>query len=132
MPDILLTRTGKRPLFFTGTPLATTSTEASEGPSASRWWEISLYETDQHKMVLHLRWVTGWQGEQDHQTAHVCASLDDALVILERTNPLQHVRGYPDDPKYQARQAALETAITGAFATAVSRLADELHVVEEL
>lgn len=132
MPDIVLTRTGLRPLAFTGDHLAGDDGKNDGGPASTRWWEIDVYQTAAGQIVAHLQWVTNWQGEQNHSEAHVSDTLEQMMDLLEEVNPLEYVRGYPDDAKYRARQAALEAAIAGGFAAAVSRIAARLNVVEQL
>lgn len=132
MPTHTIPRTGQRPLVFDGDRLATTDSRATEGPAHARWWNLALYRHPDGRHLATASYRTQWEAEYDHDSAHVAPDLDQAFAWLEAIDPLAHVRGYPDAPHYQAKNAQLQATIRAHYARAITALADELGLVEHL
>jgi len=70
---ITLARSNQRPLSFRGHMLAAATTKDQN--NSTRWHEAEVYRTTHNRVVVYLRSLTQWQGESDHDTAHVCEPL---------------------------------------------------------
>lgn len=127
-------RTGQRHLVFDGDRLATATSLVLPLVSLThnRWWELALYRHTDGRHIATASYRTQWDAEHPHDSAHVATDLDQAFAWLEAIDPLAHVRGYPDAPHYQAKNAQLQVTIRAHYARAITALADELGLVEHL
>jgi hypothetical protein len=134
MSTYTLPRSGQRPLRFTGTLLADGDTQSDSGPCNTRWWAVEVYQIEYSaRYVLALQWRTNWQGEQAHDAAIQCESLDAVGTALEQVNPLEHLIGFPHsgDGKYAERQRHVEKVLVQAWAALVSEILGTLDIAEE-
>ena len=79
-PVHLVTRDGEADLRFTGVKLAHESSRKPDGPSNSRWTEITLYRTDSGKYVVERVAISVWEGENDKLEGFVC---DDHQAVID-------------------------------------------------
>lgn len=79
MDAITLENDHGRDVRFTGEEIASASSHHYEGPSNTRWTELTLYRTDSGRLICGEVGLTCWQGESDRHTVHVCA--DEAALI---------------------------------------------------
>ena len=79
-PTLIVTRDNEPDLRFTGIEIAYESSKKPDGPSSSRWTEITLYRTDSGKYVVERRALTIHQGESDKHEGFVC---DDHQGIID-------------------------------------------------
>lgn len=123
-------RTGDSPLAFRGRLLSQASSErpVNGGALQNRWHEGAVYAVSSRSglgggYVVHVRYVTRWQGESDRSWAALCTDAQAARrVLLTEYQPLEHVRGYPSSEHYAERQARLEREIRGGYEQLVSEL----------
>ena len=132
MPNYTIPRTGQRPLEFTGQCLATTDSRTADGLANARWWELALYATADGRHLAAAAYRTQWDTELPQDRVEITPDLASAFDWLEAINPLEPVRGYPDSPHYQAKNAHLQQTLRGHYAQAVTRLANALGVTERL
>jgi len=124
--EFTLTRTGGRPLVFTGEKIAEVDGRIHSGQEQNRWHKVRAYRTDGGKYVLEIEYCTCWQGEDGYS----CVSVHDTPVALadEITcyYPLEHVMGFPPHPQFAEKQARLEEGLRLRWETLVSELLDSI------
>ncbi|MEM7568210.1 MAG: hypothetical protein AAF337_00305 [Pseudomonadota bacterium] len=99
-PKIILRRTGKKPLRFSGVCLCEATGYTRGG---SFWYEVGLYRRETRGFVASVRLFTKSQGAQDRHSAVRVDSLSAALDYLESYDVTADVRG---SIKNQAKTAA--------------------------
>lgn len=135
MQEIVLDRTGDRPLAFDGESLATADTQTQDGPTSSRWWDLTIFRTEAKpataespeklaQWVLAIAYRTRFQGERPTDSVIVAKNDDELASLAKQFNPLAGLRGYP--PGNDERQQALESALLAAWKEGLSNI---LHVL---
>ena len=81
-PTHIVERDNEADLRFTGVEIAFQSSRKPDGPSSSRWTEITLYRTDSDKYVVERAAITNWQGENNKLEAYVCEDHKAIIDIL--------------------------------------------------
>ena len=111
MDDILIDRTGDRPLSFQGQEWSSASSCMDLKPGSVRWHEVTVYklERDAGGYVVAVSYRTEWDTETDHNAAKVCANAEEVAAYLREYNPLEWFIGPPsgegpDNPQEQRRQ----------------------------
>lgn len=123
---ITLPRFNDRPLRFTGRVLAGHSTQRDSGPAETRWWLLSLYETQAGQFVLALAYRTRWQGEDGVDLAWHARDAGELMQRLQAQDPLQFATGLlavqqrrdpaSPDPRFAALRQAWGIAVAGLLA----------------
>lgn len=106
-----LTRTGDRPLQFTGEIIAEAGGRLHAGQEQNRWHEIRVYRTVGGKYVLAVEYCTCWQGEDGHHHSSVHDTTADVAEEIKYHDPLVHLLGYPPHPQFAEKQARLEDSL---------------------
>jgi hypothetical protein len=132
MTPLTVRRSGQAPLRFEGALLTQASSHHHGTPLENRWHEIEVHEIEGgRRYVVTIRYRTLWQGESDHDEAHVADTPADVTRLLTGYDPLAHVIGYPADDSYAEKQRRLSAAIRAGYDDAVSfALADERFAEE--
>jgi len=126
MKEYTLTRTGDRPLSFTGELLAVADGRIHSGQEQNRWHEIRVYKTAGGKYVLEIEYCTCWQGENSHHRGSVHSNTDALLANLRDYNPIGRLIGFPPHPTYAEKQARLEESLRQRWETLVTEIFDEI------
>jgi len=121
MPKITLTRSGDRPLVFHGDLIGQVESKRLNEKKGSRWYELELYHA-WGTFVLSIVYRTTWQDEVDHHEAHILCDPEQVVRVLQTTDPVEWVRGYPPYPNWEKRQAALFLDLRSRYDAAVSEL----------
>ena len=83
-----LPRTGKGPLCFTGTHIASVTTNL---PGKSRWTEIHLYtvtNSDRAKYIVYVLGCSTVSGEETRRKTSLCRDVDTLASALSRNGSL--------------------------------------------
>ncbi len=131
MKQYTLTRTGDRPLTFTGEVVASAGGKMHGGQNQNRYHEITVYRTTGGKYVLEVEYCTCWSGEDGRHYAEVCNSPDAIVDALRFCDPLEHLQGFPAHPAYADKQARLEESLRQRWGVLVSEVLGELPGAEE-
>lgn len=131
MEAFRIPRTGQVPLVFEGTELASTSSQWVAGKDQTRWHAVSVYQTAGGHCVVAIGYCTRWQGEEDWAAAAVC-DLADVADVLDRYDPVEHLVGFPPGQQFAVKQLRLVQALQEDWAALVSRILDQLGMVEEV
>lgn len=84
--EIVVLRDGARNIRFHGEMIGEASSHSYQGPSSSRWTEISIYRTKAGAFIASIVGRTCWQGETDRHSAYLCANAAEVVEALERDN----------------------------------------------
>lgn len=126
MEEITITRTGDRPLVFTGETLATASSKYDH--NANRWHEIAVHTCAMMSgyvglvYVVVVEWRTTWQGENDHTSAVVLTSENEAVEYLRGIDPLEYLVGFPPGLNYADKQRRVEREIKSRWLRALTEV----------
>lgn len=116
MDEITVPRDGTLPLRFAGEELSYASSEA---PGKDRWFELTIYRTDDGRYVAHGTGVSDVVGEDDRHWATVCATPGELIDALRRDGD-DGVRYLPKTSQRALEDAALEDdRLSQAYATAI-------------
>lgn len=124
--QVKLTRTGQRPLEFTGEIVAEADSRWSAGRENNRWHELALYKTESGKYVLAVDYQTQWEGEHNHHDAWILDSPVDVESILTSLDPCEHMESMPSAPQFQDKDQKRRQILTWNYKNAVSELLSEL------
>lgn len=81
MEQIVITRTGERPLRFTGILI---SEGTNKTPESNRWANVRIYRTKGGKVVVWVERRTQWQGERDNDAAMSFTTAGEAIDWLRK------------------------------------------------
>lgn len=126
-----ITRTGDRPLVFTGELIAVADGRFHAGQEQNRWHEIRIYRTSGGKYVLQVDYFTRWQGEDNVHYASTHDSAEALANALKVHDPLENVLGYPPHPQFAGKQARLEESLRLRWGTLVSKVLAEIPEAAE-
>ncbi len=131
MQKYTLSRTGDRPLVFTGDLIAEAGGCIHGGQEQKRWYEIRIYSTAGGSYVLEVAYHTSWKGEDSHSHAEAHSNLEKLIAGLRIINPLKHLRGYPLGSTYVEKQARLERDMILRWQTLVGEILSKIPGAEE-
>lgn len=104
MPDeIILKRSGKRPVAFEGELRVQGTTQTGE---AKRWYTLKVYQS-QHELVAAVEYVSTWPHEPARYDVYIADQPADLAEKLLAHDPLAHVVGYPTGKQFEEKQQAL-------------------------
>lgn len=138
-----LSRDGQRAVRFQGTCLAEARGSWHRGKDQNRYYDLSVYATEDGRFVVAWAYYTRWQGEEDYHRVEVSRSLASVVTDLENFDPTVWVQGYKGlianhphynkpGQKYYERQLALERGIRERYAAQVRELCMTLGVSHDL
>ena len=137
-----LPRDGQRALRFSGTLLAESLGDHSQGRDANRYYRLAVYQTANGTYLSVWRYRSQWQGEAQHDRVEDFGTLEGAVKALEEFDPCEWLEGYKamlaryagDDTgkQYAARQQALERDIRTRYQAQVAELCEALGLVEDV
>jgi hypothetical protein len=83
----IITRDGLPPISFTGELIGDADNSISrDGNRANRWTEVEIYRTKAGKYVGHVRSLTCWQGERNHDAATSTVTAGELIDWLRKDN----------------------------------------------
>lgn len=132
MKEYVLTRTGDRPLKFSGELIAQVDGRIFAGQEQNRWHELRVYKTASGKYVLEVSYYTQWQGESCHHQASVHDTVAGVADEIRVTNPLEHLLGYPPHLQFAEKQARLEESLQQRWGVLVSEILNDLPDAAEV
>lgn len=115
-----LSRTGDRPLTFSGELLSEADSQTHQGPCQNRWWELALYRSESGKFVAHIHYKTQWQGEHNTDTVLHADDAADLAAQIKAHNFLGGCYGFPRG--HDDRQTQLINSLTACWQKAVGEL----------
>ena len=116
MDEFTVYRDGTLPLRFAGKELATAS---SQTPGKPRWFEVTIFRTDDGRYVVHGVGVSEVNGEEDRHWATVCARPDEVIDALRRDGE-DGVRFLPRTSQYALEEAAeVDEGLRGAYVATI-------------
>lgn len=106
--EYLIQRSGLNPLKFTGTLIASSRGRdlCPDQENLIRWHDINLYQTSGGKYILHIQYVSEWEGEFSHSYARQFAR-EELGDVLRDYNPIRYIMGFPPLPQYADKQRSL-------------------------
>lgn len=131
MEKFTLTRTGDRPLSFTGERIASADGYLHGGQQQNRWHEIAVYATESGKFVGHVAYRTAWQGEDSHYLAFFSQHLADVVDELRAYDPTEFLVGFPPHENFADKQLRLIQSLRLRWASLLTDVFDELPDVAE-
>jgi hypothetical protein len=98
MADIIVDRSGDRPLAFQGKEWSNASSCMDVKPGSVRWHEITVYKLEREAggYVVAVSYRTEWDTETDHNAAKVCANAEEVATYLREYDPLAWFIGPPE------------------------------------
>jgi hypothetical protein len=132
MQPYKLPRTGNAPLVFTGEELAEETGEIYAGQQQNRYHNLALYATSKDQYILHVAYRTSWEGEHDTDRAEVFPAIRDAVLHLQRFDPLRDLQGFPPGAQFAERQQRLEHSLRVRFFSQVRDLLKNVEGAEEI
>ncbi|MGL5136717.1 MAG: hypothetical protein ACRC7G_03010 [Beijerinckiaceae bacterium] len=87
--QMMLRRTGERPLAFEGVEVCSAMSYA---PGTPLWYEINVYRTTVDSFVANVRMFTKSENDKDRFSAYEASSFDEALFWLENYDPAEDIR----------------------------------------
>lgn len=125
----VLDRSGMAPLRFNGVLIREGSTQflgTTEEKPNEDYWTVKIFsvlpaESDGPKYAIGITYVTTPRKAVTLAT-HEAALTDNPGKILEEYDPLEVLRGFPDDPKFASRQKYLEQHSEATWDQMVSAL----------
>jgi hypothetical protein len=103
--------TGELSLEFDGISLISESNHWVNGQDRNRYHSIDIYEPSDGGYILHICFVTHWQGEHDQKEVWELGTLDQVVKILENYDPIEFLIGFPNGQHFAEKQARLEDAL---------------------
>ena len=121
MPMIILPRSGRAPVQFNGELLAQASSRQSlhSEKQHKRWHEITVYQTDSGKYVVHVAFRCDNRYDAPHDDIEVCATPADVVSYLSTYHPTAYIRGWPL-PQHKEHDARLRQGLTDNFEAIVA------------
>ena len=133
MKEYTLTRTGDRPLHFSGECIAAADGKIHSGKEQNRWYELAVYRTAAGKYVVEVAYRTQWQGEGAHYRATVCSTIDEVADEMRTTDATEYLEGFPAHPDYADKQARLIASLRTRLGTLISEIFEQLpEAVEKI
>ncbi|MBS3949739.1 MAG: hypothetical protein KGZ53_03630 [Peptococcaceae bacterium] len=126
MKEYTLTRTGDRPLQFSGECIAAADGKYHAGQEQNRWHEMSVYRTMGGKYVVEVAYRTQWQGEEAHYRAAICETIEEVITSLRSIDPTAHLQGFPPHPSYAEKQTRLKANLRLQLDVLISEVFDSL------
>jgi hypothetical protein len=84
MQKIIINRTGKAPLKFTGELVRCADGEYFGSRQSNRYHTLVLYRTETaNKYVVHVEYATCYEGELGYSEVEVCNSSEELAGLLE-------------------------------------------------
>jgi hypothetical protein len=105
--------TGELPLEFEGECIFAESSHWTNGVERARYHRIGIYTPDDNPSdrILHIEYVTHWQGEQDYYWLWECQSPEEVIEVLNAYDPLKYLMGFPKSPHFEEKQQTLKRQI---------------------
>lgn len=122
MKTITLTRTGDRPLRFTGEEVAEATSRQDQGACQTRYYELALYRTDSDRYVLAIGYRSHWEGELPDDRAYIEDSIAGIVETLRSTTPELPLLALPPGEAYADKRAHIEQSVRRCYEQAVTEL----------
>jgi hypothetical protein len=108
-----LEETGELPLEFDGECIFKDSSQWVNGQDRNRYHKVSIYVPDDRpdERILHVRYITHWQGESDHAALWELGSAEDVIQTLNDYDPIKYLIGFPKSDHFRDKQRSLESQI---------------------
>jgi hypothetical protein len=122
MTEYTLTRTGLRPITFTGELIAEADSEITGGKDHNRWHELALYRTAAGTYLAHVGYRTHWQGELDHDEVEELPDADALEGFLDSVDPCEHMAEMPGGEQFDRKRQFRQDLLNRNFRHAISEL----------
>lgn len=140
MQEYTIPRDEQRPLRFLGDVVVESRGALVAGRDQNRYYHLTLYRTEDVRILVHWEYTTMWQGELCHSAVEVYSTVAHAIEALEGFDPAAWIIGYKPQltrgeasaEHYRPRQEALERTITEHYRRQVADLCQQLGLVEDL
>jgi hypothetical protein len=131
MKEILLARTGGRPVKFTGEAIAQVDGLVHSGREQNRYHSVAVYKTAGGKYVLQIVYRSTWEGEGVHHHVTVHDTIEGVVDEIALYSPLEHFVGYPPHPQFAKKQARLEESLSLRWGALISDLLAQIPEAAE-
>jgi hypothetical protein len=122
MTSFKITRTGHRPLAFTGEMIASLSTRELAGHDHNRWHDLRLFRTSAGRFVIAVNYRTQWERELDHDTAQGVATAEELDEFLSHHDIEARVTGLPTGEQFDLKRRRILDDLTNRYHDAVSQI----------
>lgn len=122
MRDYILERTGLPPVRFRGEELAWELDEKGTGGVNKRWHILRLYRSEKGRILLQIQYQTDWRNDLPHDDVLEAETVAGLAHLLEDYDPAECVKGFPPNPDYAEKQAALLAEVRQRFGRLVTEL----------
>jgi hypothetical protein len=129
---ITLQQTGETPIEFEGELINDWSNKLMNGVERTRFHEINLYSHDDGGYVYAINWISQWRGESNITVVGDCDTKEEFIKILEKINPIEHLKGYPKSDHYNAKQRSLEDLIKDDWRSLHGKIRSDLDIKKVL
>lgn len=132
----LLERTGDAPLTFSGSLVASASsqqppTKRGRSELETHWHELTLYQTTGGQHVAAVAYRSTWPGELEASSARA-GTLTDCVDWLRSYEPDRDVQGFPSGRGFAPRQERLLALVRHGYFVALGKLLAGLGVSETI
>ena len=127
-----LRRSGAAPVRFCGELIAESSGQHRANREYSRYHDLAIYRVEDGGYLLHVEYVTRYQGEVGYSLVLPLASQSELVRALEAYDPCSRVRGYPDGEQHRVKQQRLLEEIRSHYQEQVSDLLESCSFTEEI
>lgn len=131
MDKIRIPRSGKAAITFEGELVVGSDGKHCNGKDQNRWHDLALYRTVGGNFVVHVEYVTQWQGEVGWSEAEQ-VSPDKVEEFFRGYDPCKHVQGFPPSEKNVERQANLLNWIRTRYDAQVAEILDMCPEADEV
>lgn len=120
--------TGEPSLEFEGTSLVFESNNWVNGRDRNRYHEIMVYEPSDGGYILHVSFITQWQGEYDHYAAWELETLEQVVEKLNNYDPIEFLVGFPPGEHFAEKQERLEESLKRDWIELKGKVFNELGI----
>lgn len=131
MREHKLERTGACPVVFEGSVVARSTGRRLGGKDHNRYHDITIYKTVGGRHVVHIEYITQWEGELNFSDVEVVDEPVEVTAFLQEYDPCSYVQGFPNRPQYAERQENLLNWLRNKFETQVADVLVDLDGAEE-
>lgn len=131
MKEHRLERTGGQPVVFNGSVISRSTGRRLGGKDNNRYHDLTVYKTKGGNYVLHIEYITIWEGEFGHSDVEVFKNPVEVAEYFKLYDCCAHVQGFPDKPQYEQRQTNLMDWLHRKFETQVAEVLSDLEGAEE-
>jgi hypothetical protein len=108
MGEVTLRRNGARPISFTGSEIASSS---SFSAGQSLWYQIHLYKTNENSFIAAIQMGAQSGLEHSSYSAYTCSNLEELVNVLENYDAAHDISANIDlEGDISAAELALEAA----------------------